>query len=130
MLKYKLYIKDILDSIKKIEDSLKGKNKDDFDKEDILKDATYMRIQVIGESTNKISKEIKSKYKLNWEKIERTRNIISHAYSYINSEIIWELIKIELPKLKEVINEIIKKREINASNANKFSPKAKIARQF
>ncbi|HPD81632.1 MAG TPA: DUF86 domain-containing protein [Candidatus Pacearchaeota archaeon] len=111
MLKYKLYIKDILDSIKKIEDSLKGKNKDDFDKEDILKDATYMRIQVIGESTNKISKEIKSKYKLNWEKIERTRNIISHAYSYINSEIIWELIKIELPKLKEVINEISKKEK-------------------
>lgn len=108
MQRYKLYFKDILLAIDKIEHSLKGKSKEDFDKSIDLIDMTLMRVQVIGESISKIPRDIKNKYKINWDKLERTRNIISHSYSNINTEIIWELIKKGLPKLKEVINDIEK----------------------
>lgn len=112
MLKYKLYLKEILNAIEKIEDSLKDKNKEDFDKDEILKDATYMRIQIIGENINNLPKSIKDKYpNVKWNRIKDSRDIISHAYSYVHSELIWSLIKTELPKLKEVINEISKKEK-------------------
>lgn len=110
MLNYRIYLKDILLAIDKIEFSLREKNKEDFNKNIDLIDMTLMRIQVIGENISKLPYEIKNKYKLKWDKLERTRNIISHAYSNVNKEIIWDLITIELPKLKGVVNEILKKK--------------------
>ncbi len=110
MQKYELYLNQILENIKKIEDSFKGKGRENLEKEDTLRDATYMRIQVIGENINKIPFRIKSKHpEIKWERIKDSRDIISHAYIKVNLNIIWDLIKTELPKLKGVINEISKK---------------------
>ncbi len=63
----------------------------------------------LKDSISKIPLSVKKKYNLNWNKLERTRDIISHAYIRVNINIIWDLIKIELPKLKEAINDISKK---------------------
>ena len=110
MQKYELYLNQILENIEKIENSFKGKNKENFKRDVDLIDMTLMRIQVIGENISKLPFEIKKKYpEVKWERIKDSRNIISHAYSNVNKEIIWDLIKIELPKLKEAINEISKK---------------------
>lgn len=108
MLRYEIYIKDILLAMDKIESSLRGKSKEEFKTNIDLIDMTLMRVQIIGESINKIPLSMKKKYKINWDKLERTRNIISHAYFNVNKDIIWDLIKTELPKLKEAINEISK----------------------
>ncbi len=40
------------------------------------------------------------------EKIVGLRDIIIHAYFGIDEEIIWDIIKNKLPKLKEKINKI------------------------
>lgn len=108
MQKYELYLNQILENIKKIENSFKRKDRKDLEKDDILRDATYMRIQVIGENINKIPLEIRDKYsEVKWERIKDSRDIISHAYIRVNINIIWDLIKIELPKLKKVIENIL-----------------------
>jgi uncharacterized protein with HEPN domain len=110
MQKYNLYLNQILENIQKIENSLKGKNKEDLEKEEILKDATYMRIQIIGENVNKIPFKIQNQYpEVEWNRIKDSRDIISHAYTKVNINIIWDLIRIEFPKLKEAINGIYKK---------------------
>jgi len=105
---YKIYLKDILESIEKIENSLQELNKEEFIKNLNIMDATLMRIQVIGESVKKLPLDFKKKYRdVEWNKISQTRDMISHAYSKINTNIIWDLIKNKLPKLKEQIKEII-----------------------
>ena len=110
MQKYELYLNQILENIEKIESSLKGKNKVDLEKEGILRDATYMRIQVIGENINKIPSKIKKIYpEVKWERIKDSRDIISPAYVRVNINIIWDLIKIELPKLKKVTEYLLRK---------------------
>lgn len=108
MQRYELYLNQILENIEKIENSFKGKDRKNLEKEDVLRDATYMRIQVIGENINKIPLEIRNKYsKVKWERIKDSRDIISHAYIKVNINIIWDLIRIELPKLKKVIENIL-----------------------
>ena len=112
MSRYELYLNDILRAIEKIEDSLKNKNETLFIKDNDLIDASCMRLQIIGESANKIPKEIKKKYKdINWERLSKLRNIISHAYFKINSKLIWSIIQHDIPTLKNQIQKIKEKNE-------------------
>jgi len=112
MLKYNLYLNQILENIEKIGCSFKGKKKEDLRKNIDLIDMTLMRIQIIGECVSKLPSEIKNKYpKIRWNRIKDSRDIISHAYANVNLNIIWDLITIELPKLKEVINDIQAKEQ-------------------
>lgn len=112
MLNYKIYLKDILDAIQRIEKSTKGLSKEQFKKKTDIWDATLMRIQIIGESIKKVPLNIKTRYKdVEWRKMSRVRDIISHAYFAVNPEIVWGIITNKLPKLKKEIKEILKKKK-------------------
>ncbi len=64
-------------------------------------DAAMMNFIVVGEQVGKLSDEIKSKNKqINWQKIYALRNILAHHYFGINVDIVWQIISIDLPKLK------------------------------
>ncbi|MCK5624706.1 DUF86 domain-containing protein [Candidatus Pacearchaeota archaeon] len=108
MLKYKIYINEILETIDKIDKSLKGYLKKEFLENDEKFDSTLMRLQTIRENIKKIPLKIKKGYKISWNKFERTRDIISHAYSNVNKDIIWDIIKNKLPELKKVIKDVSK----------------------
>ena len=107
MLKYKLYLNDILRSIEQLEKSLGSKTKKYFEKDLDAAEATSMRLQIIGESINKIPKSIKKKNpEINWDNFIRFRNIISHVYFKIDKDMLWDVFKNEIPKLKEAIKKI------------------------
>jgi uncharacterized protein with HEPN domain len=59
---WKLFIADILESIKKIEDYIKGKTYEEFEKDNKTKDAVVRNLEIIGEAANNIPKEIQRKY--------------------------------------------------------------------
>jgi len=114
MSRYELYLNDILRAIEKIETSLKNNDEKSFSKDDNLIDATSMRLQIIGESINKLPEEIKRRYKkINWKKLSEIRNIISHAYFKINPKIIWSIIEKDIPLLKKYVLEI--KNDLNSN---------------
>ena len=107
-----LYLNDILRAINLIEKSTKLKNIDKFKSDAELRDATCMRFQVIGESINKLGKEIQKRYKkVDWQRYLQTRNIISHAYSSVSSAILWSIIKRDLSILTKLILKI--KKDLN-----------------
>ena len=109
MSKSELYLNDILRAIELIEKSAKGKELKKFKSNRELIDATAMRIQIIGESINKLPPQLKEKYKkFNWKKYLQTRNIISHAYFVVNPEILWSIITKNIPELKKEIKNILK----------------------
>ncbi len=106
MLNYNLYIRNILEAIEKIERTCKNKNSlDDGD----IWDMTLMRLQIIGENSIMIPKEIQKKYReIKWENIRKLRNIISHKYEKIDKGLIWKFIEKKMPELKNLILEIKK----------------------
>ena len=69
-------------------------------------DACIMRIQVIGDKTQK--NFLKDYPQIPWAKVIGLRNIISHEYANIDYEIIWVVIQKHLPPLKETVEQIIK----------------------
>ena len=71
-------------------------------------DAAIMNFIVIGEEVGKLTDEIKSKNEqIDWQKIYSLRNIIAHHYFGINVDIVWEIIRIDLSKLREELQIII-----------------------
>ena len=74
--------------------------------------ACVMRLQVIGEHVGKLMKEESKpldKYtEIPWHAIYGLRNIISHEYANIDEEVIVSAINEDLPKLKAVIEELLR----------------------
>jgi len=67
-----------------------------------------MNFIVIGEEVGKLTDELKlMNEQINWQKIYTFRNIIAHHYFGINVDIVWQIISIDLPKLKEDLTKLI-----------------------
>jgi len=93
-----LYLEDILMSIEKIQDYIHGLEYIEFKEKSIAQDAVIRNFEIIGEAAKNIPIEIANKYpNIPWKKMYAMRNIITHEYFGIDLEIIWEIIKNELP---------------------------------
>ena len=73
-------------------------------------DAISMRLQVVGESVRKIQKIkpslLKRYSEIEWDKIARFRDFVSHHYSQVDHEIVFDICKVHIPQLKAALNKI------------------------
>lgn len=107
-----LFVKDILESIEMIETYAGTKNYDEFIQNHIISDAVVRRLEIIGEASRNIPKDIREKHrKIPWRKIIGMRNRITHAYFVIDFKIVWNIIKEELPELKPEMERILSEME-------------------
>jgi uncharacterized protein with HEPN domain len=75
----------------------------------MLQSATIREIEVIGEAVKNVSNALKKKYpEIPWKNNAGTRDRITHHYFGIDLEIIFNIVTIELPKLKKEIVKIKK----------------------
>lgn len=108
-------LEDILDCIKLIGEWSEGMDMhEDFHTSPgsiMAFNACIMRLQVIGEHVGKLFKEIPDSLDkhpdIPWHAIYGLRNIISHEYANIDEVIIDSVIKDDLPKLKDVTEELL-----------------------
>lgn len=104
----KVRLQHILDSILEIESYINSSEYSNFSENSMMKFATIKQLEIIGEASNHLSDEIKLKFSdVEWTQIVGMRNIFVHEYFGIDSNIVWEIIKSDLPKLKEKIIVII-----------------------
>jgi len=105
----KLFVKDILGSISDIEAFSNGLNKKNLSEDRMRQYAIMRGIEIIGEATKNIPDNFRKKYpEVPWRKIAGLRDISIHAYFNIDLDIMWEIIKEDLPKLKKEIEKILK----------------------
>jgi len=75
---------------------------------DLLQDAVVRNLQVLSESTQRLSEELKSRYTaVEWRKIADFRNRLVHDYLGVDLEIVWQVIERDLPELKRAIVEML-----------------------
>lgn len=105
----KLYLRDILNSVKKIEKYVDKLNYEEFSKNLMVVDAVVRNLEIIGEATKNLSKEIKFSHpEISWREMAGMRNKVIHEYFGVNLKIVWKTIKERLPELKIKIAEILK----------------------
>ena len=104
---WRLFVEDILESVDLIEKYVAGMNFDGFHKDRKTIDAVVRNFEIIGEASKFIPEEVKNKNsKIDWKGILGLRNRIAHEYFGISAEIVWEIIKKELPIFKEQIKKV------------------------
>ena len=104
---YKLYLQDIRESIKDIEDYMCSLSQDDFNKNKQLQDAVTRRLEIIGEASRNLPRSLKEQNKhVPWFDMSQFRDFISHSYFEIGKLTIWKTVKEKLPLIKEGLQKI------------------------
>jgi len=107
-----IFIKHILENIGDIESFSKELSKDKFMKSKLRQNAIIRCIEIIGEAVKNLSKGFTAKYpNIEWDKIAGARDKMVHHYFGVDLDLVWEIVKNDLPKLKKDINEILKDLE-------------------
>jgi uncharacterized protein with HEPN domain len=98
----------IFDAIIEVENYLFQADFETFLNNSMIRFACIKQIEIIGEASNHISDAIKNQFSnIEWGQIKGMRNIFVHEYFGIDSSLIWEVIKYDLPDLKEKVLAIL-----------------------
>ena len=99
----------ILDAIEEIQKYLKEADIQVFLENSMMRFACIKQMEIIGEACNHLSVELKSKFSdIEWAQIVGMRNVFTHEYFGIDSSLVWDIIKNDIPDLKEKIQHIRK----------------------
>ncbi|MEK6914796.1 MAG: DUF86 domain-containing protein [Nanoarchaeota archaeon] len=104
-----VFINHILDSINAIREFSKNLDKQKLISDRLIQSAIVREIEIIGEAVKNISKDIKNKHlEVKWSEISGTRDKMIHNYFGVDWNIVWDIIKINLPDLESKILNIRK----------------------
>jgi uncharacterized protein with HEPN domain len=106
-----LYLVHIVECIELIDEYIKGRP-EKITEDGMVRDAVLRNLQTLAESTQRLSTELKAQYtEIDWGGIAGFRNQLVHGYLGIDEQTIVEVIKNDLPPLKEAVTDAKSKFE-------------------
>ena len=101
---WRFRIEDIIEAIDKIEQYTNGIDFESWLKDEKTIDAVIRNIEVIGEASTHLPKEVQENFKdVPWGMMRGIRNILVHEYFGVDLEIVWKTMKQDLPILKRLL---------------------------
>lgn len=104
-----VYIDHMLECLQRIGIYIESKSQ--FYDSRLVQDAVVRNLQVMAESSQRLSDEIKEAYPdVPWKEISGFRNILVHDYLGVDLDVIWSVIEQDLPLLEQVLERQIENR--------------------
>jgi uncharacterized protein with HEPN domain len=101
-------LRHILDACTEIGNYIKDTEFPEFKENSMMKLACVKQLEIIGEASNHLSFEFKQQFaEIKWKQIIAMRNVLVHEYFGIDSRIVWDILKEDLPKFKNQIEQIL-----------------------
>lgn len=109
------YLEDIIDAMLKAEAMLEDVTYAQFEVDYRINYAVVRILEIIGEATKRLPQEFRQNYTdIPWKGMAGMRDRIIHAYDTIDLEIVWGVVKTDIPKyeprLQQIITEIEKEK--------------------
>lgn len=105
---YRLYLADIAANAQFIEDNTRGHTYDSFVEDEVCLRAVLQGLIVIGEAVKHIPDEVRRQAPdVPWREIAGTRDIIVHGYFALNLPIIWDIVRGEIPSLRQHVERLL-----------------------
>lgn len=105
----KLYLGHINDAVETIDKYLGETDYQQFCENKMMVDAVVRQLEIIGEATNNLSRDFRSTHpEVPFRDIIDMRNVLIHDYAGVNTMIVWETCKIDLPPLKKAVEELLR----------------------
>ena len=71
----------------------------------LVQDAVVRNLQVLSESTQRLSDSIKhTEPDIPWRAIRDFRNVLTHGYLQIDAEVVWSVVEKDLPALADAVD--------------------------
>jgi uncharacterized protein with HEPN domain len=97
-------LRDILEAIIEIEQMLAGSSLDLFVADKMRRMATERYLEVVCEATRRLTEDIKRDAPdIDWQKIIDFGNVLRHAYHATSIDIVWDVVRNNLPALKSFV---------------------------
>ncbi|MBI2560452.1 MAG: DUF86 domain-containing protein [Planctomycetes bacterium] len=105
-----LYLQDIWEGILAIEEYTQTLAEEEFYKNRQVQDAVVRRLEIIGEAVKNLDDDFRNKYQyIPWKKIAGMRDVVIHEYFGVKLKRVWDVVKKDLPDLKQKILLIMEK---------------------
>jgi uncharacterized protein with HEPN domain len=101
-------LNEMLKAIEGIQKALAEKTFADFEHDWLLNHGVQRGIEIISEASRHLPAELKKmRPEIRWTSIAGIGNVLRHDYYAVSSEIIWKVIRDDLPPLKAAVDAIL-----------------------
>ncbi len=98
-----VYLNHVLDCVHRIEEDIAA-GRTRFMASHTIQDAVLRNLQVLAESTGRLSDAIKATQPdIEWREIGAFRNVLVHDYLGIDLVTIWDITQSDIPRLKRAV---------------------------
>lgn len=98
----------MLDAGQKAVAFLHGKNREDLDTDEKLALAVVRLLEVMGEAANQVSAPFQAAHpEIPWVALRGTRNRLIHGYFDVDYDVLWQIVRTDLPPLIRRLHELI-----------------------
>jgi len=102
------YVEDILDAMNKAEALLEGFSFSQFTTDYRTNFAVIRALEIIGEATKRLPEELRNRYPdVPWKGMAGMRDRIIHGYDNVDFEVIWDVVRLDIPQIKPKIEGIL-----------------------
>ena len=103
-----VFFQDIIDACTSIQDYTRSYTFEQFSNDNKTIDAVVRNLEIIGEAANRLPKDFTDQHpKIEWVKIIGLRNRIVHEYFGVDLQMIWQILKKDLPAFKASLKDIL-----------------------
>lgn len=103
------YLADTKEAILRINAYTEQLSYEQFLEDKKTQDAVVRNLEIIGEAVKNISEESKSRFpQIPWKDLAGVRDKLIHHYFGVNFDIVWNIVKQELPDVLSQLEEILK----------------------
>jgi uncharacterized protein with HEPN domain len=109
---YRDYVQDILDAINDIAVFIGNLSFEKFVKDKKTINAVVRSLEIIGEAAKNVPRSLKIRYEdIPWKQMAGMRDKLIHEYFGVDTEILWKVVKEELPPVKPLIKKMLEDLE-------------------
>ncbi len=101
-------LRQMLDHTREAQTLSAGKERADLDDDRLLDLALTRLLEIIGEAANRVPPDIQARHSaIPWSQIVGLRNRLIHGYDAVDLDILWQIIRHDLPPLISALEKIV-----------------------